>query len=329
MAAGLLLFCVGCLVCYLAPHINVLMVGRFLQAFGVSVGSVLGQSICRDSFQGPQLGQVYSFLGSALAIFPALGPVLGGWITRTWHWKVTFLALICWALTMVAWMLYRLPETHRKDARQHHTFGEVWGRLIRDKRVIGLGLVVATSNGVVFSFFGEGPFFLMEMLHLAPASYGNLFLFTAASAMCGGLTSKRLNQTYPSQRILEWGSRIMLASTGMLTTLTLIKTTTPWVTDTTMIGMTILSQMTTMFGFSMVVSNSLALALVDYKGCVGTASSLFGFFYYILISLATLGMGMLHNGTLLPMPLYFFTLCLMMQGTLRFLVGRQGQVEGL
>jgi hypothetical protein len=62
----------------------------------------------------------------------------------------------------------------------------------------------------------------------------------------------------------------------------------------------------------MVTSSALALALVDYKWCVGTASSLFGFFYYCFISLFTLGMGMLHNGTLLPMPLYFLSIAIFM-----------------
>ena len=62
----------------------------------------------------------------------------------------------------------------------------------------------------------------------------------------------------------------------------------------------------------MATSNALALALTDYKWCIGTASSLFGFFYYCLISLFTLGMGFLHNGTLLPMPLYFFCIGLFM-----------------
>ncbi|MCE2993323.1 MAG: hypothetical protein ACK5WS_07250 [Alphaproteobacteria bacterium] len=55
----------------------------------------------------------------------------------------------------------------------------------------------------------------------------------------------------------------------------------------------------------MATSNALALALVDYKNAVGTASSLFGFFYYSIVSGFTLLMGLLHNGTLLLIPVYF------------------------
>ena len=75
---------------------------------------------------------------------------------------------------------------------------------------------------------------------------------------------------------------------------------------------TIGSQMMITLGLGMTTGNALALALVDYKWCIGTASSLFGFFYYAVISLFTLGMGILHNGTLMPMPLYFLGISLFM-----------------
>ena len=45
-----------------------------------------------------------------------------------------------------------------------------------------------------------------------------------------------------------------------------------------MVGAIIVSQMGIMFGVCMATSNALALALVNYKWCIGTASSLFGFF---------------------------------------------------
>ena len=65
-------------------------------------------------------------------------------------------------------------------------------------------------------------------------------------------------------------------------------------------------------GISLATNTALALALSDYKKSIGTASSLFGFFYYAVTALLTFVMGFLHNGTLLPMPLYFFVLSTIM-----------------
>ena len=72
------------------------------------------------------------------------------------------------------------------------------------------------------------------------------------------------------------------------------------------------SQVVLSFGGSMVTGNALALALIEYKWCIGTASSLFGFFYYCGIALVTLGMGTLHNGTILPMPFFFLAISALM-----------------
>ncbi|MBL3285326.1 MFS transporter N-terminal domain protein [Rickettsiales endosymbiont of Paramecium tredecaurelia] len=73
--AGLLLFIIGCTGCYFSNSITSLMISRLIQAFGGSIGSVLGQAVCRDAFHGAALGRVYSLMGSTLALFPALGPL--------------------------------------------------------------------------------------------------------------------------------------------------------------------------------------------------------------------------------------------------------------
>jgi DHA1 family bicyclomycin/chloramphenicol resistance-like MFS transporter len=67
-----------------------------------------------------------------------------------------------------------------------------------------------------------------------------------------------------------------------------------------------------MGGVIIINSNALSMALVNYKNCIGTASSLFGFSYYVGISLFTYGMGYLHNGTVYLMPIYFCAIAVFM-----------------
>lgn len=66
------------------------------------------------------------------------------------------------------------------------------------------------------------------------------------------------------------------------------------------------------YSIRMITSNSLAMALVDYKYAIGSAYSLFGFFYYVVISFLTFFMSCLHNGTLIVMPLYFLSISVFM-----------------
>ncbi len=309
--AGLLIFLLGCLGCYLSTSITLLMVSRFIQAFGGSVGSVLGQAICRDAFHGPALGKVYSSTGSSLAVFPAIGPVIGGFIAQSFGWYNIFLFLIAFAIVLTILVLIRLPETHLASARKAISSIEVALSLLRNKKVLGFGLIVAICNGISFSYFAEGSFFLIKLLGLSSTQFGLSFIAIAASTMLGGTVSKKLHDTHTSQEIMRYGLMVILLATCLFSSLILLNTYLH-MPNNWLIGITLISQMIIMFGICMCTSNALALALVEYKWCIGTASSLFGFFYYCFISFITLGMGSLHNGTLLPMPLYFLALSILM-----------------
>ena len=310
--AGLLIFILGCIGCYFSTTIDTLMISRFIQAFGGSIGSVLGQAICRDAFQGPALGKVYSSTGSALAIFPAVGPVVGGIIAENFGWPRIFLFLTAFALVLSALVVWYLPETHHAENRNPISLMSVALQLLTDKKIIGFGLIVAACNGICFSYFAEGSFCLIKLLGLSPSQFGTSFIAIAASTMLGGMLSKRLQGNHSSKTIMFYGLMIILTATIFFSGIALWHTTISSLPNSLMIGITIFAQMCTMFGVCMATSNALALALVDYKWCIGTASSLFGFFYYCLISLFTLGMGLLNNGTLLPMPLYFLSIALFM-----------------
>ncbi|MGC0371621.1 MAG: hypothetical protein DGJ47_000314 [Rickettsiaceae bacterium] len=310
--AGLIIFIVGCIGCYFSTNITLLMLSRFIQAFGGSIGSVLGQAICRDAFNGPALGRVYSSIGSALALFPALGPVIGGIIAEHFGWPSIFLFLMIFALILIILVSIKLPETHHKNNRKKIAIWTLALHLIRNKKVIGFGLIVAGCNGILFSYFAEGSFYLIKILGLSPSEYGFSFTLIAAATMMGGILSKKLHAHHSSEVIMSYGLAIITITALIFSLIAFANHSIVPLPNGLMIAVTIMSQMSIAFGICMSTSNALALALVDYKHAVGAASSLFGFFYYGVISLFTLGMGVLHNGTLLPMPLYFLCIAVFM-----------------
>ena len=287
------------------------MVSRFIQAFGGSVGSVLGQAICRDAFHGSALGKIYSSIGTALAFFPAIGPVIGGFIAESFGWPSVFIFLTVFAIFLFFSIKFFMPETHYIDDAQEVRVLDVVLKLLKDRRVLGFGIIVASCNGIAFSYFAEGSFCLIKILGLSPIQYGWTFVGSAISSMLGGIISKRLHNTKTAEDIMCYGVSVMLCTSAVFSALMVVSYIVA-VSNALLISVIIISQILIMFGMCMTISNSLALALRDYKWCIGTASSLFGFFYYTLISFFTLIMGLLHNETLLPMPLYFLAITLMM-----------------
>lgn len=313
VVAGFLVFIVGCIGCYFSNSIEMLMLARLVQAFGGSAGSVLGQAICRDAFHGPALGRVYSLIGSAVALFPALGPLCGGIIAEIFGWRNIFVFLSMFALIVTILVSVKLPETHPRASRKHFSMWSIATQLMLDKKVLAFGLIVAGCNGILFSYFAEGPFYLINGLGLSPSYYGLSFTAIGGSAMLGGIVSKRLHNKHSSKEIMGYGLLIISFATTIFSCIALINHNLLALSSDVMIVVVIISQVICIFGTCMASINALASALVDYRYAIGTASSLFGFFYYCLISLFTFFMGFLHDGTLLPMPVYFFSLsCLMM-----------------
>ncbi len=302
--AGLSIFMLGCLGCYFSTTISMLMISRFVQAFGGSIGSVLGQSIVRDAFHGPALGKMYAVFGSSLAVFPAIGPVVGGWIAQNYGWSNIFIFLFCFTLLLSFVIFLKLPETHHPHMRKPNCMPKIAYQMLMDRKVVGLALLVSGANGIQFSFYSEGSFYLIEQLGLSPSQYGTCFIMIASCTMLGGMLSKYLHHYRAASTIMGYGIAIMCLTSTLFGLAALVGAETIF-SSNSMILITLIAQMCMAFGMVMNNGNALAMALVDYKWCTGTASSLFGFSYYIFTSLITLGMGMLHNGTLYPMPLYF------------------------
>lgn len=304
MLFGLFIYLLGCIGCFFSGSIHLLMISRFIQAFGGSTGSVLGQAICRDAFHGADRGKIYSTIGSALAFSPAIGPVIGGFLDQMFGWPYIFLFLSLCGFLILLITAARLPETHVSRSQKINSLFNLAKRMGKDIRVITFAFLVAGCNGIGFSYFAEGPFFLIDQLRLSPSLYGLTFLGIAVAGMIGGYISRQLHNSHDPYSILRYGimtvASVSTLFAGSIGVLHYFSASSPIV-----IGTTLICMMGIFGGIGVMIPNALALSLEDYRSAIGAASSLFGFFYYILISLATLGMGLLHNGTIIPMPFYF------------------------
>lgn len=311
LVMGMTVYTLGCICCFFSNSIAFLMMSRLIQAFGGSTGSVLGQSICRDAFPRKERAKVFSVIGAALSFSPAIGPIIGGSIDQQFGWPAIFLLLTALGCIVCFCVQLKLCETLNITQQKKTDTFNIALNLIKNPKVIIFGFLIAGCNGIPFSYYAEGSFYLIEILGLTPTFYGLTFLGIAlALAVGSGISRKMQNHLHPTQIIMKGlktvagGSFIFLA-----TTLTLQSFHTP---KFILITITLSMMIVIMTGIGMIIPNALSVALEDYKNSIGTASALFGFSYYVLISLVTLGMGLLHNGTLIPMPLYFFGISMFM-----------------
>ncbi|PZL74216.1 MDR family MFS transporter [Enterococcus plantarum] len=88
------LFLMGVLICYFGPTFKYLLFGRLLQGIASGIMLPLIQTIVLTLFQKNERGTAMGFVGLVVALAPAIGPTLSGYIITYFNWKTLFLITI-------------------------------------------------------------------------------------------------------------------------------------------------------------------------------------------------------------------------------------------
>lgn len=88
LAAAIVIFIFGSLLCALSPNLYILIASRIVQGFGGALLLPVGRLILLRSFSKGELVRVFSLTIVPALIGPALGPTIGGLIlmVASWHW---------------------------------------------------------------------------------------------------------------------------------------------------------------------------------------------------------------------------------------------------
>ena len=84
------MFGISSLLCGLAPSLGMLLFFRVLQGLGGGGLATSEQAILADTFEPKKRGQAFALYGLAVVTAPAIGPLVGGWITDNYHWRWIF-----------------------------------------------------------------------------------------------------------------------------------------------------------------------------------------------------------------------------------------------
>lgn len=307
MLGGLVFYGIGSALCFYADTISILISSRFIQAFGAATGSIITQTILRESVSGNRRHGMFAQISAVIAFTPAVGPLIGGWVDQALGFRAVFFVLVAMSIGLFIYAYARLPETTQPAARQRIAIWPVVKRIFASPTVLVYGLLIGGINGVLFSYYAEAPFIFIGHFQMTPGLYGFLGIIVALASILGAMISKRLITTQPPQQIIYIGCSVMLMGAFLL----MIVCTLPLP-----ISMLAMSIMVTVFilllGSGIALPNCLSLALVDFQDVIGTAGAIFSLGYYLLVSVITSGMSLLHNESLLTMPLYFLVLTIMM-----------------
>jgi len=105
----IVLFVISSLLCGMAPSLPVLLFARAIQGAGGGGLQPMSQAIMADSFPPKQRGSAFALFAVTALVAPALGPILGGWITDSFSWRWIFFINIPVGLLTLG-LIYKLVE---------------------------------------------------------------------------------------------------------------------------------------------------------------------------------------------------------------------------
>lgn len=114
---GLLIYGAGSLTTALSPNLGVLLVGwSFIEGFGAVLVIPAIAALTAATYSGQQRALAYGILGGVSGASAALGPLIGGWVTANYTWRLVFAGETVVVLALMLF-LSKIPATAGRQGK--------------------------------------------------------------------------------------------------------------------------------------------------------------------------------------------------------------------
>ena len=266
---------IGSLICIWASTIEVLIIGRIIQAAGGAVGMVLARAMARDLY-GAKSVRLIAILTMVMVIAPMLAPVLGGYLSDWVGWRYCFVFTAIAAVIILILVYVRLQETHFKRLPMSSLTAMVreYGNLMLVPRYAGYVFFSAFASAVFFSFIALAPYVMANVLNRPPSEYGLYFMLVSGAFMVGNSLAVRLADLVESDRMIIFGAGFAISGTLVLAWM-------QWSGHLSVLAL-FLPVALAAFGNGMALPNSQAQAINVFPEHAGSASGLCGFIQQLI-----------------------------------------------
>jgi DHA2 family multidrug resistance protein len=154
------LFTCTSLLCGIAPSLQIMLIARVLQGVGGGGLAPVEQAILVDTFPPNKRASAFALYTVAIVTAPAIGPVLGGWITDNYNWRWIFLINIPIGILSM-FLTSRYVHDTPAFTEERKTVRDANGKLRVDGigiALIGLGsaaLEILLDRGQIDDWFGS------------------------------------------------------------------------------------------------------------------------------------------------------------------------------
>lgn len=292
---GLGIFVVGCVVSLAAQSFEMMLAGRILQGLGVAGPRTASLAMVRDLYKGREMARIMSFVMAVFIIVPALAPLMGQMVMLTWGWRSIFISFILIAILAFFWMSFGQPETHTK--RRQFSWADLWQATIlvfTSRQTMGFSIVAGLNFAAFVVYLSSAEQIFREVFHVGKL-FPMYFAILALSIGVASIVNAKLVGKLGMQLLITHALRALVAF-SLIYTITLAifpEAESLWV----FVGWGVL----TFFCVGLVFGNVNALAMDPMGENAGIAAAIIGAVSTVLAVVIGVPLGLLYNGSSLPL----------------------------
>ena len=289
---GITIFTIAGVICASTNSIELLLLARFIQGLGGSVGVVISKAIVRDIASGVQAARLMSIMVMIFTAAPMLAPIVGAYLVALWGWRAPFVAVVAFGVVILLGVNTALQETHR-PIRQRHPIRQLSLSLneffSHRRSVFGLLLLILPAAGFIAMITASSAI-IIEIYGYPVQAFGFIFAIWGVSLLVASLISRHLVVRHGVLRMIGLGAILIGVASSQLLIIAWIGQANFWLFwgNVCLYG----------FGVGILMPNATALALDPVPQIAGVAASIIGTVQSLSSTTGSLISSALYDGTI-------------------------------
>ena len=293
LIVGMVIFTAAGIITSLANNIEIMLIARFFQGIGASVGIVLSRAMVRDIASGIQAARLLSIMVMIFTVTPIIAPIVGSYLAYEYGWRSTFVIITLFGFLMIVGVNKGLVETKKPDKTN-----KISRQLIESittffsyrQSILGMLLVVLPSIGFMSLITGSASL-IIEIFKFPVEMFGFIFALAGISTLLGSMLNRKMLLQYSVMQLTGAGVAIITIASIQLTLIAWFNSENFfWLWSCVCLFM---------FGNGFVVANATAVALDPVPKISGVAASIVGTCQNLSTAIGSIFASMIYNGTVL------------------------------
>ena len=291
---SILMFSLASIACGFAQSIDQLLVARFLQGFFAAAEAVMCLAVFKDLFSEQEQVKGFAIYGTAIALAPAVAPILGGYIHVYLGWEYNFylIALVGIFTALLIYLL--LPESTTPDphALKIKSIVQSYGSILSNKVFMVYGILAGLALGLIYAFVTGAPFILISYFGVEIQHFGYYQAVIVVAFFLGSMLAIRLVEYWQSIRLLNIGLVFTVFGALVIIALVFVGGLTP---NTLAIGYLFIA-----FGIGPLFAVVPSKAMSSVEKSAGSAAAVFGSLEIGLAGIIAAMVSVFHDDTPRP-----------------------------